>query len=203
MDLQESKAGLRRELLARRSRFVRDPRAVARCAAAAAGHLMATDEFARAEVLALYVALPDEMPTRELFAAARRGGKRTLLPRIAPGAPSALEFCDVEAWVELRPGRYGLLQPAPGAPAVDPGSIELALLPGVGFDRTGRRLGRGGGYYDRTFPPGSRAGTRLLGLAFAFQLVDVVPGGEHDRRVDAVVTEDGVLRFERAGERPT
>jgi 5-formyltetrahydrofolate cyclo-ligase len=204
VDLQERKASLRRELLARRARFIRTPGVVARCAAAAVEHLQAAAEFAEASTLALYAALPDEMPTRELFAAARRGGKRTLLPRVAPGRAAALEFCDVETWEELRPGRYGVLQPALEAPAVDPDAIELVLLPGVAFDRAGRRLGRGRGYYDRTFPPGARPGCpRLFGLAFACQLVDEVPGGERDRRVDAVVTEDGVLRIDRAGERPT
>ncbi len=66
-------------------------------------------------------------------------------------------------------------------------------MPGVAFDRRGRRLGRGGGHYDRVFPPATAA-PLLLGVAFSFQLVDAVPVGPADRRVDGIVTELGIVR---------
>ncbi len=69
-----------------------------------------------------------------------------------------------------------------------------------------RSLGRGGGHYDRAFPPGT-AGALLVGVGYAFQLVDAVPCGPGDRRLDLIVTEAGVLRSaprapERASESP-
>ena len=66
----------------------------------------------------------------------------------------------------------------------------VVLVPGLAFDRSGNRLGRGGGDYDATFPPGEVA-PRLVGVAWEFQLVTDVPHGSHDRRVDAIVTERG------------
>lgn len=170
-----------------------------------ARHLEVTPEFAAARSLALYAALPDELPTDAVVAAARRAGKRLLLPRAGrpdDAAPGALTFHAVEAWDQLRPGRYGVLEPPEGAPSEPSAALELVLVPGVAFDRAGGRLGRGMGWYDRTFPPGGGAsGPRLFGLAFAFQLVPAVPAGERDRRVDALVTERGVLRCDRPGAR--
>jgi len=68
----------------------------------------------------------------------------------------------------------------------------VVLLPGVAFDAQGNRLGRGGGHYDATFPVGE-PGPLLIGLAWSFQLIPAVPHGSRDRRVDAIVTEDGCV----------
>jgi 5-formyltetrahydrofolate cyclo-ligase len=99
----------------------------------------------------------------------------------------------VGTWEDLVPGRYGVLEPAPEREPIALSELQLVMVPGVAFDAEGRRLGRGGGYYDRTFPVGA-AGPVLVGLAFAFQLVEAVPAGPLDRRVDAVVTEQAIIR---------
>ena len=72
------------------------------------------------------------------------------------------------------------------------------LVPGVAFDRDGRRLGYGGGYYDRLLPLLSRDATRIAG-AFDLQIVDRVPAGPHDVAVDAIVTETQTLAIDRVG----
>jgi len=170
----------------------------------AAARAVALPEFARAEAVALYAALPDELPTRPLFEAARGAGKTVLLPRLEAGG--SLVFAAVERWEDLRPGRYGVLEPPPagvrdwpgraGSPeAGSPEAGSLVVVPGLAFDREGRRLGRGGGHYDRAL----RAAPEVLrmGLAYAFQLVDSVPHGAGDERMDVVVSEREVCRTGR------
>jgi 5-formyltetrahydrofolate cyclo-ligase len=103
---------------------------------------------------------------------------------------------------ELMPGPYGIRQPAPHAPlAPQPGpdtrTRMLMLVPGLAFDAAGRRLGYGGGYYDRllqTCRPAIDSGAlTLIAPAFAAQIRDVVPTQPHDIAVHFVVTEAGVI----------
>lgn len=156
----------------------------------AAAHLLALPELQRARQVALFAALPDEPPTRALFEALVARGRLPLLPRVA--AWKALEFVPVARWEMLRPGRLGVLEPV-GSGAASLGPADLVVVPGLGFDRRGRRLGRGAGYYDRTFPPGAPA-PRLVGYAWSCRVVDEIPAGFRDRSVDAMVTELGVFR---------
>jgi len=92
-------------------------------------------------------------------------------------------------------GRYGIPEPSPLLPAAT--SKECAdelnyLVPGLAFDRSGNRLGRGRGYYDRLLAPASG---RKTGVFFQFQELDAVPGEPNDRRLDAAVTEKGWIIF--------
>ena len=66
-------------------------------------------------------------------------------------------------------------------------------MPGVGFDSAGRRLGYGGGYYDRLIET-LRPGTSLIALAFDAQVVDEIPAEEHDKKVDKIITETRVIK---------
>jgi 5-formyltetrahydrofolate cyclo-ligase len=193
-DLAASKRELRRQMRARR-------RALDRPAAAAEAALVAeavveTPEFQCAPALALYAALPDEISTQGIFERAAAVSKPCFFPRCAPG--TALEFVAVDEWEALRPGRYGVREPAAdlAAGSLAPGS--LVIVPGIAFDRRGYRLGQGKGYYDRAFPSRDPRRLRLFGVGFAFQLLDSVPVGEFDRAMDAVVTERGILRPESA-----
>jgi 5-formyltetrahydrofolate cyclo-ligase len=81
------------------------------------------------------------------------------------------------------------LEPPGEASAALLSSCDLAFLPGVAFDRWGGRLGRGAGYYDRALSKPRAELPFLCGLSYAFQVVDRVPMGPHDIRVDAVASE--------------
>jgi 5-formyltetrahydrofolate cyclo-ligase len=89
-----------------------------------------------------------------------------------------------------------VLEPPLQAEAVALAEGDLVLVPGVAFDRAGHRLGRGGGFYDRAFPAGAPRAPFLMGVAYEIQLVDVVPHGEGDRCMQAVVTERALYRAE-------
>jgi 5-formyltetrahydrofolate cyclo-ligase len=153
--------------------------------------LLELSEFAPPAQVALYATLPAELPIEPLFGALREQGRTPLFPRCIG---DRLEFAPAERFDDLAPGRYGVAEPV--APAVTLWARDVVVVPGLAFDGQGRRLGQGAGYYDRTFPPGSEA-PRLVGVGFDCQRVEVVPAGRADRRMDAVVTERGVIRVER------
>ena len=112
-----------------------------------------------------------------------------LLPRVAG---RALEFAAVGDLSQLRRSQWGVLEPGDDCAAVALAPEDLVLIPGLAFDRCGRRLGRGGGYYDRAFStPGAQP--FRVGIGFSFQLVASVPVGRLDRRVDGIATETGFV----------
>ena len=84
------------------------------------------------------------------------------------------------------------------APIVAPGEVDLFLVPGLAFTANGARLGRGGGFYDRLLPRRS-AHSRALGICFALQVLEDIPREPHDQRVDAVITEHGLLGRQKSG----
>lgn len=148
--------------------------------------LLAEPAFARAARVAIYAALADEIPTRPLFEALIRVGRPCLFPRTLP--TGQLVFSRVERYGELRPGRYGIAEPVV-APAEVLNEADVVIVPGLAFDRSGIRLGRGAGCYDLTFPPGGLRQPCLIGATFADRIVGSLPHGSHDRAMDAIVTE--------------
>lgn len=125
-----------------------------------------------------------------------------LLRRLAEhGHPIALPFVEgagrplvFKRWRPgdpLHAGQFGALQPGAGAETLEPAALIVPLL---AFDSDGFRLGRGGGFYDRTIAELRARGPVLtVGLAFAAQLVLEVPREPHDQRLDWIVTEEGAL----------
>lgn len=137
----------------------------------------------------LFASLPGEVDTEPLMRAAIEDGKRLLLPRTRP--PRELEFARVDDIGGLVRGGFGILEPAPDASVATLGSQALILLPGLAFDRSGGRLGRGAGYYDRALAPLRTSDRRpvCLGVGLALQIVDHVPMKSFDVRLDGFVTE--------------
>lgn len=155
-----------------------------------ADHLLGMAEFARAARVAAYMALSDEVSLGRVIAAVLESGRPLLLPRVDE---QRLVFSPVPDLAALRLGSYGVREPLRGAAETTWDARDLVLVPGVAFDRDGGRLGRGAGFYDRSLPSGP-ATPRIVGVCFDRQVVEAVPMEPHDRRVDAVVTESGVVR---------
>jgi 5-formyltetrahydrofolate cyclo-ligase len=88
--------------------------------------------------------------------------------------------------------RFGMLEPAPSLPQVDPSDLDLVLVPGVAFDRRGGRLGFGGGYYDRLLPMTTAL---RVGVTYDQTLVDRLPVQEHDQLVQWIVTPTQILNL--------
>ncbi len=138
-----------------------------------------------ARCIALHAAHDGELPTRALFDVLRSRSIALLLPRVAG---EELAWARADDWESLAPGRFGTLEPAPASESLTPD--DVVLLPAIAFDKCGWRLGRGGGYYDRAFPPGTD-GPWLVGIGYSFQWLAEIPHDSRDRRVDAIVTENG------------
>ena len=135
----------------------------------------------------LYAAIRSEVATDGLFAALRSLGKTVCLPRTRE-VPRGLVFAVTDDLGDLVPGPFGI-----GEPAGDPvalASIDLLVVPGLAFDRAGRRLGYGAGYYDRLLETYTG---KVVGLAYSLQLVSEVPVDRHDRSVDMIVTEHACI----------
>lgn len=184
----DSKAALRAELLAARTRLAPERRAV--LSREVAARAVALSSFERARTVALYAPMGAEVDPAEIARRAISLGKRVAFPRLADGA-RALEFaaCAPE---ELSPGALRTREPPASAAAVALDEIDLVLVPGVGFDPEGRRLGRGRGHYDATLAALPASASRV-GLAFELQIVPRLPHEAHDELLDAVVTDSRVL----------
>jgi len=167
------------------------PSARRRAAHRAALHLARAARRWNARHIAAYLSLAEEIDTAPLIALLRRQGCTLYAPRLARAG--RLRFTRLNARAALRCNRYGIAEPV-AQPR--PARLDLILLPLVAFDAGGRRLGMGGGYYDRLLarPRPWRRPTRV-GLAFAAQEVTSVPAEARDVRLDAVVTERGLRRF--------
>jgi len=151
--------------------------------------LLAMDEYKRAETVLTYIALDDEVSTDEINADALARGKRL-------GAPFVdREMHTMEARVfagRMRRGAYGIPEPAETS-EIDPGEIDFIIVPGRAFDKSGGRVGRGAGYYDRFLAKSSRAVKCALG--FECQLLEAVESLPHDVRLDFIVTENACYCF--------
>lgn len=164
--------------------------------------LAGSDAWARARVVLLYAADATEPDLDGLIELGAGAGKTVCVPRV-DWAAKRMEPAAVASSAELVEGRHGIRSPGPGARAVPPESVDLVVVPGVAFDRAGGRLGRGGGFYDRFLADLSSGGSMVaIGACFAAQIVDRVPLGPHDRRVDGLVTEAGLVTFGRGTEVP-
>jgi len=183
------KAGLRDQILAARRELPQTDRA-------AAGRLLRdavleTPQAQMAGVVAAYVSVGSEPDTRGLIFALWKRGTYVLLPLLQPD--NDLDWASYEGPDSLVPGPRGLLQPAepPRGPAAIT-SADLIIVPALAADRQGRRLGRGGGSYDRAL---SRVGPAILSVALLYdgELLDQVPAGPGDQPVRAVARPgDGI-----------
>jgi len=104
-----------------------------------------------------------------------------------------MSFGSVDRVESLVPGRYGVREPPATSPIEMLGPDVLVLVPGVAFDESGGRLGRGAGLWDRALA--DARGAVIFGVGYELQIIDTVPRDEHDRPVDALLTEAGIRRF--------
>jgi len=146
--------------------------------------------------IACYLSLPTEPGTDPLIEAASRLGCRIVAPRITGRDLLWIEHRPGDA---LSPGPMGIREPT-GAPvdANELATLDVIFTPGLAVDRGGRRLGQGGGYYDRVLsaiPRHADGGPLLVIVLFDDEVIDAVPTEDHDRRVDAALTPSGLTYF--------
>lgn len=157
--------------------------------------LSQTDGFQTASTVMLFLSMPQEIDTTAAIESAWKAGKRVVVPRIDRRQRQmvAVEIHRLDHTPDA--AISGLRNPTEGV-ETPIGQIDLIVAPGLAFDRRGNRLGRGGAYYDRFLADPERKAA-VVGFGFAFQILDEVPTEPHDRPVDEVVTEQGVVACKR------
>jgi 5-formyltetrahydrofolate cyclo-ligase len=186
----DSKQGIRTELVAARRTLSAEQRAAA--ARSIRDALLGLPEIDMAAGVAAYVSIGTEPETGSLIFALWKRGTYVLLPRLLPDGD--LDWATYEGPDSLAPARHGLREPAAAPRGVHAiGSADVVIVPALAVDRTGMRLGRGGGAYDRAL---ARVGPGILTVAPVYdsELVTALPYEPHDQRVRAVVTPTGGLR---------
>jgi 5-formyltetrahydrofolate cyclo-ligase len=148
--------------------------------------LWARPEFVTAKTIMFYASFAGEVMTFEMIKEATQLNKKIALPIIVKDrkdiVPTLVEHPD-----QLKDGLYGIKQPAfDQAKVVDRNDLELIIVPGLAFDQSHNRLGRGAGYYDRFLGSLPRS-VPSLGLAFDFQVVDLLPLEAHDVALTGVI----------------
>ncbi|HEY0853951.1 MAG TPA: 5-formyltetrahydrofolate cyclo-ligase [Devosia sp.] len=186
--IEQAKAAMRTKAHAMRDAMWPDRRAEASKAAAA--HFFEGVTLRPGQVVAAYWPIRDELDVKPVLTRLMDDGQPVCLP-VVVGDGLPLELRLWQPGTALYPSGFGTLAPDELAPVVEP---DVILMPLLGFDKHGTRLGYGGGYYDRTL---SRISTKptLVGFAFALQEFDHIPRDSHDVPLDAVVTENGVTGF--------
>lgn len=188
--LAAQKVALRDQLLTVRRR--RSLLAVGEEAIAIAEHVAAAPEVRRAATVAAYVSIGKEPGTGPLLDLLSAAGKRVVLPVLLPD--NDLDWAAYDGPDDLAAAGRGLLEPVGRRLGVDAvATADVVLVPALAVDRTGMRLGRGGGSYDRALGR-VPLGTFVCALLYDGELLDRVPHGDHDRPVTAVVTPSGISR---------
>lgn len=155
-------------------------------------HIIETETFQRAAVVMAYLSLPHEVDTTPLILQAWQQGKTVAVPKVSWEQRHMIPVEIKSLETGLHTDDRGVRNPTNGTP-VPFDDIDLVIAPGLGFDRLGNRLGRGGAYYDRFFAGGKITATRW-GVAFGEQLCGEIPHDEKDVVMHAVVTEAGIIQ---------
>lgn len=187
------RAGVREEKLVLREAIVaaRDcasASARAEASLAIAGRIVALDAYVRAQVVLATLPYRSEWDASLVVAAALADGKIVAAPRVDAPARMLRALRIASIATDIEAGYRGIPEPRGSCAEVALDRIDFVLVPGVAFDSEGRRLGYGGGYYDRLLPLLRGSAVRVAG-AFELQLVERVPAAPHDVGVDWLVTE--------------
>jgi 5-formyltetrahydrofolate cyclo-ligase len=191
---EDARSALRSSLRARRLAL-----SVAQRMAAADGVLGSLSQLAEFQVderIAGYWAIAGELPLHRVVADLTRRGQHYFLPCIRK--QRRLAFARWTSGADMQANRLGIPEPVCAAKdLVVPGMLDVVLVPLLGFDRSGHRLGYGGGYYDTSFAflrdrtePESPV---LVGVGYAMQEVDSIESHAHDVRLDYIATENELI----------
>jgi 5-formyltetrahydrofolate cyclo-ligase len=152
-------------------------------------------DLASADWVLAYVSKGNEVDTHGLIQQLLAIGKHVCVPKFdeATQRYAASELRDFNG--ELEEGRFGILEPKPEAfRPVETEQLQALLVPGLAFDKTGNRLGRGMGHFDRIL---CEARGAKIALAYDLQILNEVPAADHDVRMDFIATETRVINCQR------
>ena len=158
-----------------------------------AANLCTQPFFLRAKRVGIYLANEGEVNPSLIYDICNGEGKRCFLPVVHPFKQNRLHFARYQPDTKLTTNRFGILEPCLKNSKLSPAwSLDLILMPLVGFDCQGNRLGMGGGFYDRTFQFTAKKQSpspKLIGLAYSFQELNAIKPQPWDIPVSGIVTE--------------
>ncbi len=190
-DVNPQKAALRKEI---RAALQKIPAAVRLATSALIRARLKEQPFwQNAASILFFAPMPDEVDVWPMLEETLAGGKTATLPRY-DSANNDYIACRVQnLQTEIGPGQFGIREPKTACPEIPLERLGMILVPGVAFDLRGGRLGRGRGFYDRLLP--EIQGIKC-GVAFDEQIVDAVPAGKLDVRMDFVLTPTRCVKCE-------
>lgn len=148
--------------------------------------LLLLEEIKRAKIIFIYISFKGEVYTHDLIKSLINS-KVVVVPRVTDTKKKTLLLSQLQSWSHLSPGAYGILEPRQEyikeLPYED---IDVAVVPGILFDKKCHRIGYGGGYFDRLLK--SLTATKI-GLAFDTQIIDAIPQAKHDVSMDKIITD--------------
>lgn len=160
--------------------------------AAIAKNILSLEEYLKAKTVFCFVGGADEINTEIILLNVLRTGKRLCVPLCTD--KGLMEARELHSLKELSPGAYGILEPPAMSPTLAPEEVEFAVIPCMSCSHDGRRLGRGGGYYDRFLS--SYMGQAAV-ICRECMTREAIPTLTHDISIDIVVTEKGIFRRAR------
>ena len=153
--------------------------------------LFEMSEFKQSSTILFYVSYDNEVYTHEMIKECMSIGKKVIVP-FSNKKNRQLILSKLGNWNDLETGSYGILEPRKEKiEEVSINDIDLIIVPGVGFDERGHRIGHGKGYYDNLLKISKKA--LHVGLAFESQIVKKIPVESHDLPVDIIVTEERII----------
>jgi 5-formyltetrahydrofolate cyclo-ligase len=182
-EVRTKKRGLRRQLRLALAKISPEERAAS--SSQAVRILQSRVEWQQAACILFFAPLQDELDLWPLLIQSLREGRTVTLPRYDPAKSEYGAAQILDLGTDLVHGQLGILEPSAACRGIPLIQLDFALVPGLGFDLSGRRLGRGRGYFDRLL---TRVRGVTCGVAHDCQVLSVLPTEGHDRTVDCIVT---------------
>jgi 5-formyltetrahydrofolate cyclo-ligase len=154
-------------------------------------------EYSAAQSILFFMPFRGEVDIKPLIEKALQQGRRCALPKCGKGGSLKL-FSISNLSADVEPGMFGITEPKECMCEYTCDKFSVIIIPGVAFDRQGRRIGYGAGYYDRLLAKAAR-GSLIIAPAFALQVLAELPHGGHDVPVDIIVTEEETIDCRKAG----
>lgn len=146
--------------------------------------------YRQATVIFIYVSFKSEVDTTQLIQTALLEGKKVCVPKVISKSDGMKAYY-ITSFAQLEIGKYKIKEPISNQEA-KPEDIDLAIIPGAAFDKTGRRIGYGGGFYDRYLA--GRYKMVKTALAYEQQVYDKVPADDHDVLMDYIITNNEIIK---------
>ncbi len=143
--------------------------------------------YKNAETIFIFVSFGSEVDTKRIIEKALEDGKIICVPKIK-SKKIGMEIFKINSLDDLKEGYFGILEPVDESEKMSGEDLDLIIVPGVGFDRNGYRLGYGGGFYDRFFQDLTKKIPKIA-LGYDIQVVDELIVEEHDEKIDGLITE--------------